>query len=134
MIFKVCDGIMDIQKQIDYWRKGAEEDFAAAQTLLEKDHLRHGMFFAHLAVEKMLKAHVVKATQNIPPKIHSLTLLAEKTSLVLDSTRLDFLKDFNLYQMEGRYPYENRVWVDSVQAQRDMAAAREMLEWLKAQL
>ena len=125
---------MDMQKQIAYWSTGAEEDFAASQTLLEKGHLRHGMFFAHLALEKILKAHVVKATQNIPPRIHSLTLLAEKSCLVLDSARSDFLKDFNLYQMEGRYPFEDRVWVNSVQARSDMSAAKEMLEWLKAQL
>jgi len=27
---------MDIQKQIEYWVKSSEEDFAAAQSLLEK--------------------------------------------------------------------------------------------------
>lgn len=28
---------MDVQKQIDYWRTGSEEDFAAAQSLLALD-------------------------------------------------------------------------------------------------
>ncbi len=46
---------MDVSKQIDYWKTGAEEDFAAAQSLPEKGHFRHSLFFAHLALEKMLK-------------------------------------------------------------------------------
>jgi HEPN domain-containing protein len=51
---------MDVQKQIDYWRKGAEEDIAAAGALVEKQHPRQALFFGHLAIEKMLKAHVAR--------------------------------------------------------------------------
>ena len=47
---------MDVQKQIEFWKVSAEEDFAAAESLLEKGHFRHCLFFAHLAVEKMLKS------------------------------------------------------------------------------
>jgi HEPN domain-containing protein len=67
---------MDIKQQLTYWTASSEEDFAAAQSLLEKGHLRHCLFFAHLALEKMLKAHVVVATKNIPPKIHDLVRLS----------------------------------------------------------
>ncbi len=42
---------MDVPKQVDYWRIGGQEDLAAAKSLLEKGHLRHGLFFAHLALE-----------------------------------------------------------------------------------
>jgi HEPN domain-containing protein len=49
---------MNVSKQIDYWRTSGDEDFAAAESLLERGHLRHCLFFAHLAIEKMLKAHV----------------------------------------------------------------------------
>jgi AbiV family abortive infection protein len=57
---------MDVGKQIEYWRSGAEEDLAAARSLLEKKHFRHALFFAHLAIEKVLKAHVTHETKTIP--------------------------------------------------------------------
>jgi HEPN domain-containing protein len=43
---------MDVPKQIEYWTKGSQEDLDAARDLLAKKHFRHGLFFAHLAVEK----------------------------------------------------------------------------------
>ncbi len=67
--------MVDVDKHIGYWKGGAEEDIAAAGSLLETGHPRHALFFAHLAVEKMLKAHVTKATGDIPPKIHDLLRL-----------------------------------------------------------
>ena len=50
--------MIDIAKQIAYWRVGAEEDWVVAQKLVADESIRHGLFFAHLALEKILKAHV----------------------------------------------------------------------------
>ncbi len=73
--------MVDVAKQIDYWRTGGDEDFAAAESLVEEGHLRHGLFFAHLAVEKILKAHVTRQTREVPPRIHNLVRLAEMAGL-----------------------------------------------------
>ncbi len=43
--------MVNVAKHIEYWKGGAEEDIAAAGSLLEKGHPRHALFFAHLAVE-----------------------------------------------------------------------------------
>ena len=74
---------MDVQKQLDYWRTGAQEDMEAAGILSEKERFRHALFFAHLALEKSLKAHVVVHTKRIPPRIHNLMKLAEIADLSL---------------------------------------------------
>jgi HEPN domain-containing protein len=74
---------MNVSKQVKYWTTGAEEDFAAAQSLLEKGHYRHSLFFAHLALEKMLKALVVLKINDVPPKIHNLIRLSELAGLAL---------------------------------------------------
>jgi hypothetical protein len=36
--------MIDIEKQIDYWREGAEEDWDVARDLVEKNRSRHGLF------------------------------------------------------------------------------------------
>jgi HEPN domain-containing protein len=125
---------MDVKKQIDYWRTSAEEDFAAAQSLLEKGHFRHCLFFAHLAIEKMLKAHVTRKTGDIPPKIHNLVRLADIAGLKLDSKQKDVLREFGIYQLEGRYPDFEQVPLDSALASQEIARAKEIFEWLKKQL
>lgn len=59
--------MIDIDKQISFWRNSAEEDLAVARDLVHRNRIRHGLFFAHLALEKALKAHVCCVTQDIHP-------------------------------------------------------------------
>jgi len=121
---------MDIQKQIDYWKKGSEEDIAAAEVLLEKGHYRHALFFAHLSVEKAIKAHVSRQTREIPPKIHNLTRLAEKAKLTLDTAQREFLLAFDEYQVEGRYPDTVSAPIGEKEAREQVAKAKEAGQWL----
>jgi HEPN domain-containing protein len=95
---------MDTSKQVDYWRRSAEEDFAAASDLLEKKRFRHALFFAELAVEKLLKAHVARATQKTPPRGHDLLRLAETGQVSLSDDQRAFLARIQEYCFEGRYP------------------------------
>ncbi|MFH0980834.1 MAG: HEPN domain-containing protein [Planctomycetota bacterium] len=125
---------MDVQKQIDYWVASAEEDFAAAHSLFDKGHLRHALFFAHLALEKMLKAHVTQKTAKVPPRTHNLLRLAELAGLVLEPVREVFLRGFGVYQLEGRYPDSAQVSLDLETARGELSGAWEMLEWFKTQL
>jgi HEPN domain-containing protein len=68
--------VIDIQKQVAYWREGAVEDWAVAQELVAADRPRHGLFFAHLALEKVLKAHICRDTGDLAPRVHNLVRLA----------------------------------------------------------
>ena len=127
------------QNRIVHWASRysysrSEEDIAAAETLMEKGHLRHALFFAHLAIEKILKAHVTRKTGDVPPRIHNLVRLAEMAEVALDPKRADFLRRFNLYQLEGRYPEMFEARLDAETANERLASAREMVEWLTARL
>jgi len=125
---------MDIEKQVEYWTSGSAEDFAAAESLLEKGHLRHCLFFAHLALEKMLKALVTRQTGEVPPRIHSLIRLTALARLRLDSKQEEFLREFGAYQIEGRYPDAQELALSPEIVCEELAMAREMLVWLKTQL
>ncbi len=125
---------MDVAKQVEYWRTGSDEDIAAPDSLLEKRHLRHALFFAHLAVEKMLKAHVTRVTGDVPPKIHDLLRLSTIAAIDVPEDRRRFLGRFQKYCLEGRYaaswpPPPTRQEVES-----GLSEAQETLQWLKSQL
>lgn len=125
---------MDIDEQVKYWKTGSAEDLAAAESLLEKGHLRHSLFFAHLALEKMLKAHVTRQTKDMAPRIHSLPRLVSLAGLKLDGEQMDFLREFGAYQIEGRYPDAQQVEIDRVLAGEELRRTRKMMEWLSRQL
>ncbi len=96
---------MDKQDYIEYWKTSSEKSWNAANHLFEKSDFVESLFFAHLTIEKMLKAHWVKDNpDNFPPRIHNLRRLAENTKLGLNPGQLVFLEQMNTFQIEGRYP------------------------------
>jgi len=96
--------MIDIQKQVAYWRDGAQEDWAVAKELVDRKRIRHGLFFAHLALEKALKAHVCAKTQDLAPRIHNLILLGQAADLPLTQAHRKILADMNVFALAGRYP------------------------------
>jgi HEPN domain-containing protein len=96
---------MTKQEVIDYWWSSAKDDELTVKVLFRSRRYLHSLFFAHLVLEKYLKAHWVKDNvENTPPKIHNLVKLAKNTNLELEEEDLEFLEQFNSYQLEGRYP------------------------------
>ena len=126
---------IDIQKHIDYWRDGANEAFIAAQDMILRDQrILFGLFFAHLALEKILKAHVCRQTQQIPPRIHNLIRLAEIAQLELSDEQIRILSSINEFNLEGRYP-ENWIAPPTLDdAKNYLANSQKVLEWLTNQL
>ena len=96
--------MIDIDKQISYWLRSSMEDWTVAVELVGNRRIRHGLFFAHLALEKMLKAHVCKASGDLAPPIHNLIMLAEKAGLALTPSQLDLLAEVNGFNIQARYP------------------------------
>lgn len=95
---------INIEKQIVYWREGALEAMDTASYLIKGGRISLGLFAAHLALEKILKAHVCRKKQNTPPRIHNLTRLAELAELTLSDDHKASLAAMNEFQLEGRYP------------------------------
>ncbi|GAB4501952.1 MAG: hypothetical protein Fur0035_14960 [Anaerolineales bacterium] len=82
---------IDIQKQIEYWREEAVKSLDFAEKAILRDgEVLYGLFFVHLALEKILKAHVCKQTREVPPRIHKLVALAKIGCLSFSQEQLDF--------------------------------------------
>ena len=122
--------MIDVGKQIDFWRKGAEEDWEVAQDLVDRGRVRHGLFFAHLALEKALKANVCRITEDIPPRLHNLVRLAELAQIKPQSTQTDILAEMNAFNIEGRYPDSLSPPPSQGEATRYIRQANEVFQWL----
>lgn len=96
--------MIDIGKQIAHWRNSAVEDWSVAQDLVTRGKIRHGLFFAHLTLEKTIKAHVCKATGELASKIHNLVRLSQIAGLALSEDQIDLLAEVSEFNIEGRYP------------------------------
>jgi HEPN domain-containing protein len=124
----------NVEKHVAHWSNGALEDLQIARELIANDRRRYGLFFAHLALEKMLKAHVCKMTRDHPPRIHNLRHLSEMSGLAISPQQENLLSKMNEFQRQGRYPdmmYEVPI-VERTQAY--LRSTEEMVEWLRQQL
>ncbi len=103
---------MTKNEHIDYWMLSASKDWDVVNSLFKENNFPYSLFFAHLTLEKLLKAHWIKDNkENFPPRIHSLIRIVEGTKLVFKEEDLIFLERMNDFQLEGRYPdYQFKIY------------------------
>lgn len=125
---------MGKEDYIEFWKESAQKSRIASIHLFEKSDYVESLFFAHLALEKIIKAHWVKDNPgDFPPRIHNLRRLLEQTSVVLTTAQLIFLEQMNTFQMEGRYPdYRFSIYqtFDEPQTKSVLNSSEKMFQWL----
>jgi HEPN domain-containing protein len=122
--------MVDIDKITAYWREGAEEDMQVARELVESGRIRHGLFFAHLALEKALKANIVRHTGAEPPKIHALLRLADLAGVEVARERAEILAEMNRFCILARYPEDPQQTPSPDEAGYYLARSLQVFEWL----
>ena len=126
--------MFDVQKHVVYWLEGAAEELEVANELLADGRTRHGLFFLHLTIEKVMKAHVCQTTAAVPPKIHNLLRLSELAGLSMTQEDRDFLGELSLFNMEGRYPDTYGALPPDPDVQRIQQETERIYQWLRNQL
>ena len=126
--------MVNIDKHISYWKSGAEEDFQVADQLIRSGKIRHGLFFLHLTLEKILKAHVCRNSRDIAPRLRNLARLSELSGIAFKQEDLDFLAEMNPFNIEGRYPEMWGPVPSREEADTLLQKSGGIFEWLKNQL
>jgi HEPN domain-containing protein len=127
----------DLNKTIKYWLDGAQYDLETARSLLQTKRFPYALFFAHLALEKVLKALVVKNTQEHAPYTHSLPFLASKLGIEIPEQTLDRFAEYMEFHLEARYPDEKKDFYKKCTEEFSVGKFKEMEEiyqWLIQQL
>ena len=96
---------MTKEDHIKYWVDTARKDWKTVQVLFAEKCYMHCLFWAHLVLEKLAKAHWVRNHEdNYPPRIHNIVSLLKQSDINLGEETMKFLEDFNDFQLSGRYP------------------------------
>ena len=130
MITITDSAMVNGKKHCDFWRAGAVEDWEVAEKLVSDGKVRHGLFFAHLALEKTLKGLISLRSDALAPRIHNLIQLAETAGLRPDEDQKDLLAEMNQFNIEGRYPSMRPAEPSIAEAGDYLRRAREVLAWL----
>ena len=126
--------MIDVEKTIGYWLESAAYDLETGKTLLRSKKYPYALFFGHLAVEKVLKALVVKQTGDHAPFTHSLVMLAGKSALEIPEAMVDQLAEFMEFHTEARYPDAKMDFYQKCTkefAQTKFKEIKEVYTWLR---
>ena len=123
------------------WLKAAEEDLADAEDMLSRGRYFRAAFFAHQAVEKVLKALFFIVRREEPPHIHTVTelyMLLKEGGFMLPEEAEAEIYILNKYYTVTRYPDAANGLpsesVDKVEAERAVRLARRVVEYVEKYL
>jgi HEPN domain-containing protein len=128
---------MIMDKDILYWISLSRYDINTAKAMLTSRRYLYVLFTCQQAIEKMLKALVIKNTGNFPPKIHDLVKLLTIAGIESTDEKREFLAKLNYYYIETRYPAELSKISKLIKRQTALNIfneTREMLTWLKSKV
>jgi HEPN domain-containing protein len=110
----------DLSRQ---WADQARYDMETADAMLKAGRYLYVVFCCQQAVEKAIKALIVRRTGEFPPRVHNLVRLAEVAEIESDGERIRFLGELSGYYIQSRYPEEIKTVGSAVTAE----LAREVL-------
>jgi len=129
---------MEKQEIVQYWLQSAIRDWEVARDLVRAERYMHALFFAHLVVEKLLKAHWVNEHEEIfPPRVHNLNALYDQLNIKLPPTLKDELPVITSWNIEARYQdYKDQFFkmCTSEYINKKLFMVEELITWLTGSL
>lgn len=123
-----------MRRDTQNWIALSDYDFETACHMLATGRYLYVVFMCHLAIEKMLKAHLTEVTQTVPIKTHDLIYLIKKSGLGLPQAYLEFVGKINNASVPTRYPEDLQrmieLYPESV-ARDYLDRTNEVLGWLR---
>jgi HEPN domain-containing protein len=126
-----------MDKEIQSWLRYAQSDMTAAEMLHAGGEYMNAIFHLQQAVEKTLKALLLRQTKVQPPRIHGLRGLSERCHLRLSEKQELLIENLSEYYVESRYPgdwNESPPEVLAKEVGRLIPATKEFIEWLESQI
>lgn len=126
-----------MDEDIQPWLRYAESDMASAEALHRAGQNLNAIFHLQQAVEKTLKAAVIKVTGTFPPRIHNLQEIVEHCGLQVTPEQSQLLEDLTKSYTESRYPEQ---WggsppdVSGDRTEKLIAASEDFIAWLRQKL
>lgn len=125
-----------MRREAEDWWKQALADLEAAEKIAGVGIYFSSVFHSHQAAEKALKALHLENRRTLPPPTHNLFRLGE--SVGAPARLQQALEELNPEFLTTRYPdAANGVPAEAFgerSAQVHLAAAREVVEWVRGQL
>jgi HEPN domain-containing protein len=90
------------EEHITHWINQSNDDWESTELLFTGKKYLHALFFAHLSLEKVCKAHWINSNESsIPPKTHNLIFLLSQTTIELTDDQKEFLLELTAFKSKA---------------------------------
>ena len=97
------ESVENIEKIIDYWKESSDQNYVTMKNLLKSKDYSWALFIGHLVLEKLLKAHYVKAQKNHALYTHDLLRLFSQCDLETSDEFEEWLDNISAFNLNARY-------------------------------
>ena len=123
---------------MEYWFKGADEDYDTMLYMKAGKKNTWSLFMGHLVIEKLLKGLYAKNNPNEPiaPKTHNLILLSQKANLEVPTEIREKIQIINTFNISARYDDYKRTFEEKCTddyTSEQVKNVEEVRKWLKEQ-
>lgn len=122
---------------LEQWLEKSRYDLETASAMQASGRYFYVLFCCQQAVEKMLKAHIVKQTGEMPPRIHDLARLTEVAGITASEKDRALMRNLSRFYMKSRYPddrEEESSRTGDDHALSVLTQTRELIQWLNSML
>ena len=119
------------------WIIQADFDIETAEFMFEGGRYFYAVFMCHLSLEKALKGIYCEKLQDVPPKVHNLVFLINKTGINPPEALGKFIVKLNEANIATRYPESleklQKAYTKTITSEI-ILNTKEALAWIKQQL
>ena len=127
----------DVIELLKHWSSMADYDMKTAQSMFDTRRYPYALFMCHLSIEKLLKAIIVKRTNEHAPYTHNLVELGKNTKINFSESQQILLADLKEFNLEARYPEWKKDFykiANRAYAQKYLTETKSLFLWLKKYL
>lgn len=128
---------IDTKQIIEYWKSHAEYDIETAGAMFESGRYPYCLFMIHQAIEKLLKAKIVKISDMHAPYGHNLLRFAELSQLNFSKQQLELLAEITEFNIKARYDdYQSQFYQKCTQeyTEKYLVLGKEIYLWIQQHL
>jgi HEPN domain-containing protein len=121
---------------ITLWKSGAIEALDTAEYLCVSGRISGGLFFLHLAFEKLIKGLFVEKYSEHAPYIHDLVELAFRAKISTTEEQKELLIEISKFNIKGRYEeYKEMMYQKATKEYGEtlLGKGKILFKWLKDQ-
>ncbi len=127
----------DVAELFQHWSKTADYDIKTASDMFNVKRYPYALFMCHLAIEKLLKALIVKQTNEHAPYTHNLVELGKNSGINFTEDDQILLADLKEFNLESRYPEWKKDFYKKANrkyTERYLLRTTSLFAWLKKYL